>query len=178
MTHPGLPGPGPAPVWIAWLARPRYLVAEVHALRADRHAARTGDQHLDLILPLIAETAFQVVAIHRRPPLIVTGHHYQPRRTDNPGYAGKRPTCDDEHQGDDAGHALRPGATLGATGANNLPRLRTYLNNERRRARGHGLMNGSGHSHMELRTKRSSVTSAPWIWRGRHRSRTLAASQG
>ena len=52
-----------------------------------------GDKHLDLVSPLIAETAFWVVAIHRRPLLIVLGHHYQPRRTDNPAYAGKWPTC-------------------------------------------------------------------------------------
>jgi hypothetical protein len=89
--------------------RPRIrddLVAEVHTFSADRHAARTGDQQLDLILPLIAEAAFQVVAIHRRPLLIVVGHHYRPKHTDNPDYAEKRP-ADDEHQGDDAGCALR-----------------------------------------------------------------------
>jgi hypothetical protein len=101
-------------------------------LSADRHAARTGDQQLDPVLPLIAEAALQVVAIHRRPLLIVVGHHYRPKRTDNPDYAEKRPADDDEHQGDDAGCALRPAATLGATRTNDRTVLRTHTDEQGR----------------------------------------------
>jgi alpha/beta hydrolase fold len=43
------------------------LVAQVHALTADRHPG-TGDQHLDLTLTLTAKTAREVVTIHRRYP--------------------------------------------------------------------------------------------------------------
>jgi hypothetical protein len=100
------------------------LVAEVHTLSANRHATRTRNQLLDLILSLITEAAFQEVTIHRRLLLIVVGHHYQPSRKDNPGYAEKRPAGDDEYQGDDAGRSLR----LGATRMNDLAVLRTQMN--------------------------------------------------
>jgi hypothetical protein len=70
-------------------------MAKVYALTANRHAARPGDQHLDLIPPLTAETALRVAAIHGRPLLITIGHHYQPRRMDNSDYAGKRPAYAD-----------------------------------------------------------------------------------
>lgn len=45
------------------------LVAEVYTLIANRPTG-TGDQQLDLTPPLPAETAFQVVSIHRRFPFI------------------------------------------------------------------------------------------------------------
>ncbi len=38
------------------------------------------------------------------------------------------------------GVVWQPGATLGATGANNLPGIRTNMNSGRGRARGHGLI--------------------------------------
>jgi hypothetical protein len=38
------------------------------------------------------------------------------------------------------GIVWQPGATLGATGANNLPGIRTNMNSGRGRARGHGLI--------------------------------------
>jgi hypothetical protein len=91
-------------------------------------------------LPLIAKAAFQEVTIRWRLPLIVIGHPYQPSRKDNPDYAEKRPAGDDEYQGDDAGRALRPGATLGATRMNYLSALRTHMNNGQGRARGHELI--------------------------------------
>jgi hypothetical protein len=50
------------------------------------------------------------------------------------------PSGDDEYQGDDAGHALGPGATLGATRMNYLSVLRTHMNNGQGRARGHELI--------------------------------------
>jgi hypothetical protein len=100
----------------------------------------TGNQLLDLILPLITEAAFQEVSIRWRLLLIVIGHHYQPSRKDNPDYAEKRPAGDDEYQGDDAGRALWPGSTLGATRMNDLAVLRTQMNNGHERTRGHGLI--------------------------------------
>ncbi len=57
------------------------LVAQVDAFNANRHAGN-ADQHVDLRLRFAAESAFRVVAIHRRFPFIAIWHHYQ--RTGGP----------------------------------------------------------------------------------------------
>jgi hypothetical protein len=43
------------------------------------------------------------------------------------------------------------GATLGATGTNDLPEIRTKMNSGREHPRPRTVLNGSGCPHMELR---------------------------
>ena len=76
------PEPGGRPGTPRWYVSPGPrlrddLIAQVDAFNANRHAGN-GDQHVDLRLRFTAETAFQVVAIHRRFPFIAIWHHYQP----------------------------------------------------------------------------------------------------
>jgi hypothetical protein len=61
-------------------------------------------------------------------------------RTRHDHSAEKWPAGDDEHQGDDAGLDVQPGAMLGATRTNDFPVLRTYMNDGQGRTRGHELI--------------------------------------
>ena len=119
------------------------LVAQVDAFNANRHAGN-GDQHVDLRLRFTAETAFQVVAIHRRFPSIAIWHHYQrtggpqqPRPAEQPaldpvlGLGGSGPSS--------TRRQVELGATLGATRTNGIAVLRTYPNSGQERARGRAL---------------------------------------
>ena len=55
--------------------------------------------------------------------------------------ASRRSDIGDEDQGATVPRChVRPGATLGATGTNDLPILRTHVNSGQQRIRGHGLI--------------------------------------
>lgn len=76
ITHPVHGGLAPRRIESRGPRARNDLVAQVYALIANRHTG-TSDQQLDLLLPLIAEAAFQLV-IHDEFPFIAVGHVRQP----------------------------------------------------------------------------------------------------